>query len=243
MDGDKRVIAVFEQGAPRILLDASDPVDQRPPHYYEDADGCADRDNDADGIQDSEDDCPSEPGVATSVAGGHGCPSPDTDGDTFDDPNDRCPNEPEDFDTVADDDGCPEEEEKGTALFSTEKAGSRHVVVWTEQPRFAEGDDEVELDPSSKPSLRAVAQHLNAHPTAVAWVGVQPASESAADHEWAVRASFAVVHVLRQLTYRDTAAELVAWPAIPEAAQMQQRIGVVLVDAATDDPLTAADPP
>ncbi len=70
---------------------------------FEDADGCADTDNDGAGVLDVEDRCPDEPGAAG--AGTRGCPPADSDGDGVDDFEDACPSEH----GVAPD-GCPSDE-------------------------------------------------------------------------------------------------------------------------------------
>jgi len=75
--------------------------DGNPP---ETADGCPNKDLDADGILVPEDLCPNEPGIAPD-----GCPPKDTDGDGLMDPDDKCPNEPETVNNFEDDDGCPDE--------------------------------------------------------------------------------------------------------------------------------------
>lgn len=62
-----------------------------------------DRDGDGDGILDSSDLCPEDPGVPPD-----GCAIPDRDGDGILDPDDPCPDEPE-TDNAFQTDGCPEE--------------------------------------------------------------------------------------------------------------------------------------
>ena len=69
---------------------------------FEDTDGCAELDNDQDGIADKDDVCPLKKGVAEFS----GCV--DSDGDKLVDEKDKCPNEAEDFDKFEDSDGCPE---------------------------------------------------------------------------------------------------------------------------------------
>ncbi len=92
---------------------------------FEDDDGCAEPDNDGDGIDDTVDRCPFEAETINGVRDDDGCPdeandhadqlvsaSADSDADPDNDgiPNrdDSCPNEAEDNDGFADTDGCPE---------------------------------------------------------------------------------------------------------------------------------------
>ncbi|WP_324291577.1 adventurous gliding motility protein AgmC [Corallococcus sp. BB11-1] len=85
---------------------------------FQDADGCADPDNDKDGIPDTADKCPNEPETVNEYEDADGCPDTkpappppapvDTDGDGLMDPDDKCPNAPEDKDGFQDEDGCPD---------------------------------------------------------------------------------------------------------------------------------------
>jgi outer membrane protein OmpA-like peptidoglycan-associated protein len=59
---------------------------------YLDDDGCPDVDNDADGIADAADKCPSQPEDLDGFEDQDGCPDPDNDGDTVADTDDLCPN-------------------------------------------------------------------------------------------------------------------------------------------------------
>jgi outer membrane protein OmpA-like peptidoglycan-associated protein len=76
---------------------------------FEDEDGCADPDNDRDGVLDAADSCPLEPEDRDQFEDEDGCPDPDNDFDGILDGKDKCPKEPEDFDGFEDRDGCPEE--------------------------------------------------------------------------------------------------------------------------------------
>jgi outer membrane protein OmpA-like peptidoglycan-associated protein len=70
-------------------------------------------DSDGDGVPDSEDRCPNEPGPKENF----GCPVvKDTDGDGIPDDIDRCPLDPEDFDGFQDDDGCPDPDNDGDGI-------------------------------------------------------------------------------------------------------------------------------
>jgi len=75
---------------------------------YEDGDFCADPDNDQDGIEDDEDDCPNDAEDPDDFLDEDGCPDTDNDADGVVDADDRCPIESEDRDGFQDDDGCPE---------------------------------------------------------------------------------------------------------------------------------------
>ncbi|HYH99095.1 Ig-like domain-containing protein, partial [Hyalangium sp.] len=80
---------------------------------FMDEDGCADLDNDADGILDASDKCLNEAESKNGFEDEDGCPDqlpppPDTDGDGLVDPSDRCPQAAEDKDGFEDEDGCPD---------------------------------------------------------------------------------------------------------------------------------------
>ncbi|MGE6763151.1 adventurous gliding motility protein AgmC [Corallococcus interemptor] len=83
---------------------------------FQDQDGCADPDNDGDGIVDTADKCPNEPETVNGFEDADGCPDTkpappppvDSDGDGLMDPDDKCPNAPEDKDGFQDEDGCPD---------------------------------------------------------------------------------------------------------------------------------------
>lgn len=75
---------------------------------FEDGDFCADPDNDADGVPDTEDECPNDAEDVDGFLDGDGCPDVDDDADGILDAADRCPRESEDVDGFQDDDGCPD---------------------------------------------------------------------------------------------------------------------------------------
>ena len=75
---------------------------------FEDGDGCADVDNDQDGILDTADKCPNDPEDKDGFEDADGCPDPDNDQDGILDTADKCPMEPEDKDTFEDENGCPD---------------------------------------------------------------------------------------------------------------------------------------
>ncbi|MEO7037763.1 MAG: thrombospondin type 3 repeat-containing protein [Polyangiaceae bacterium] len=66
------------------------------------------RDRDGDGIDDSVDQCPTEPEDFDGHEDSDGCPDPDNDLDTIPDKLDKCPDQPEDQDGFEDRDGCPD---------------------------------------------------------------------------------------------------------------------------------------
>lgn len=75
---------------------------------YQDADGCADLDNDGDTIVDARDACPNDAEDLDGFADADGCPDLDNDADAVPDTGDRCPEQSEDRDGYQDDDGCHE---------------------------------------------------------------------------------------------------------------------------------------
>jgi hypothetical protein len=76
-------------------------------------------DADGDGVMDSEDQCPSEPGPPSN----HGCPEPppptDGDGDGVPDSADNCPNEPGTIDNY----GCPAPQQGGPSQGGSQQGG------------------------------------------------------------------------------------------------------------------------
>ena len=75
---------------------------------FEDGDFCADRDNDADTIEDAVDECPNDAEDRDGFRDDDGCPDLDNDADGLRDDADQCPNDAEDPDGFRDDDGCPD---------------------------------------------------------------------------------------------------------------------------------------
>jgi len=66
------------------------------------------RDRDGDGINDDQDQCPTEAEDKDGFEDTDGCPDRDNDGDTIQDKDDKCPNQAEDPDGFQDTDGCPD---------------------------------------------------------------------------------------------------------------------------------------
>jgi outer membrane protein OmpA-like peptidoglycan-associated protein len=115
--------------APRAAAVASAPVCKFGPEDFDgfqDDDGCADPDNDNDGIPDAQDKCPNEPETKNGFRDEDGCPDEapvatagapaqlalapvgDADHDGIPDDQDKCPNAAEDKDGFEDEDGCPD---------------------------------------------------------------------------------------------------------------------------------------
>ncbi|MBN8226401.1 OmpA family protein [Corallococcus macrosporus] len=96
---------------------------------FQDQDGCADPDNDGDGIVDTQDKCPNEPETVNEFEDADGCPDTkpappppapvDSDGDGLMDPDDKCPNAPEDKDGFQDEDGCPDPDNDKDGILDT----------------------------------------------------------------------------------------------------------------------------
>ncbi|WP_437686328.1 OmpA family protein [Sorangium sp. So ce176] len=74
------------------------------------------RDEDADGVEDRDDQCPLVPEDRDGFQDGDGCPDPDNDGDGIPDARDRCRDEAETIDGFQDDDGCPDLDDDGDGV-------------------------------------------------------------------------------------------------------------------------------
>jgi outer membrane protein OmpA-like peptidoglycan-associated protein len=83
---------------------------------FEDGDFCADLDNDADGLEDSVDECPNDAEDVDGFLDGDGCPDVDDDADGILDAADACPRQSEDVDGFQDDDGCPDLDNDGDGI-------------------------------------------------------------------------------------------------------------------------------
>ena len=79
--------------------------------------GCPNLDQDKDGINDKEDQCPNDPEDIDQHKDDDGCPDPDNDGDKILDKVDKCPNSAETVNGFQDDDGCPEGDKDGDGLL------------------------------------------------------------------------------------------------------------------------------
>ncbi|NPC68618.1 OmpA family protein [Corallococcus exiguus] len=115
-----RVLASVAYTAPERSAEPRPVCPEGPEDFdgFQDQDGCADPDNDGDGILDTADQCPNEPETVNGFEDEDGCPDTkpvppppapvDSDGDGIMDPDDKCPNAPEDKDGFQDEDGCPD---------------------------------------------------------------------------------------------------------------------------------------
>lgn len=65
-------------------------------------------DEDADGIPNAKDGCPTEPEDLDGFKDSDGCPEIDNDADKIPDAADKCPAEPEIYNGKQDEDGCPD---------------------------------------------------------------------------------------------------------------------------------------
>jgi outer membrane protein OmpA-like peptidoglycan-associated protein len=81
-----------------------------------------DRDLDADGIFDSDDDCPGEPEDVDEYQDSDGCPDVDDDNDGVLDVDDDCRLEPEDADGFEDEDGCPDPDNDQDGVLDNDDA-------------------------------------------------------------------------------------------------------------------------
>jgi hypothetical protein len=167
-------------------------------------------DSDGDGIFDIADACPKVPGEPSSDPRLNGCPNPDHDGDTFDDDVDKCPTDPEVFNGIKDDDGCPDE--GGHALVTVDTKDPRLAVRLSAPLKLTATGDVVAIDPSSTPTLRAIAQVLNRHRDWTLAVGVRPSGSVTPEN--AMARSAAIARQVGLFAHRDSAAEPVAWDSV-----------------------------
>jgi OOP family OmpA-OmpF porin len=178
---------------------------------FEDADGCPDPDNDGDEVPDADDACPN---VSAGPTPGWrlGCPLTDRDGDTIEDSADKCPDEPETFNGVNDEDGCADT--GGRPLVVVQQNGNDRALRFARPLKFKGSREAPEIDPSSVPTLRALALELNRHPNWIVAIGVRPKSESTFDQQAALSQAFVVVETVRGFGTRDGLAETIGWRAV-----------------------------
>ncbi len=216
------------------VLDAVDKCPNQPEDKdgFQDEDGCPDPDDDFDGVPDKVDACPRQAGEPSSEPAHNGCPNPDRDGDTFDNDVDQCPDAAEVWNGFKDDDGCPDE--GGKALVTIDP---KTLVVTMASPiKIVKGAEGAAVDPTSEPSLRALATELNRHREWTLGVGARPASAAADAQKAALERAVAVTSVIVRFTHRDGAAEALAWDAVkqkPGAAATG--LGMVILPAPLDD--------
>ena len=202
---------------------------------FEDSDGCPDPDNDRDGVPDTEDACPNQPGIAREDPKLSGCPSPDRDGDTFIDADDKCPDAAENFDGFEDGDGCPDGDEQKPRPPLARLDDQTQAVLLTTPLTFEPAPRATELTEKSRSALRAVAALLSSKPGHSVLVGVRARAATPQAEQEALSRAASIALLLRALTYRDDAAEAVAFSAVaklPGAA----RTGVGLKLAASAPP-------
>lgn len=137
---------------------------------FEDDDGCADIDNDDDGVLDEVDRCPNEPETPNGFDDDDGCPdrtgahpplsganadgayesaTADADGDGVVDALDACPMDAEDYDGFLDSDGCPDPDNDSDGILDAVDAC----------PTLAETLNDFEDEdgcPDTKPTLARV---------------------------------------------------------------------------------------
>jgi hypothetical protein len=191
------------------------------------------RDTDGDGIRDKDDACPIVKGVPSSDPEMNGCPNPDRDGDTFDNDVDKCPDSAEVFNGIDDEDGCPDEGGKPLVVIDDK----RRVRVAT--PVKLIGPSSMpEVDPSSLPTLRALALELNRHPDWTLAVGTRPGASNEGQLD-ALARSFAIVRTLSGFSRRDGLAETIGWDAVKTQPGADKGIGfLLLINAGAAAPAT-----
>jgi OOP family OmpA-OmpF porin len=204
---------------------------------FQDADGCPDPDNDGDGIADHDDACPNVAGEPSTDPSRNGCPNTDRDGDTFENDVDKCPDSAEVWNGVADDDGCPDEGGKPLVVVDDKKAVRFATPLKIIGP--AEAPD---VDPTSIPSIRALATELNRHPDWTLAVGVRPGADTSAAQMDALARSFAVVRVLAGYSHRDGVAESVSWDVVKKQPQSETGVGVMIFTSSPSAPVAAPAP-
>jgi len=96
-----------------VMDDADQCADQQEDRDgYEDSDGCPEPDNDGDTIADTSDKCPVIAEDPDGFEDTDGCPEEDNDKDGVPDPSDRCPTDAETKNGFKDADGCPDEPDR-----------------------------------------------------------------------------------------------------------------------------------
>jgi hypothetical protein len=209
---------------------------------FQDEDGCPDPDNDNDGISDREDACPNLAGEPSTDPSRNGCANTDRDGDTFENDVDKCPDTAETWNGVTDDDGCPDE--GGKALVTID---DKRIVRLAAPLKITGPAEAPDVDASSIPTVRALAQELNRHRDWTLAVGVRPTGDASASQMDSLARSFAVVRVLASYSHRDGVAESVAWDAVKKQPQAETGIAFLVLTSgaapAKPGPTAAPAPP
>jgi len=145
-------------------LDAQDkcPWEREDTDGFQDDDGCADLDNDADGFADVADQCPLEAEDVDGFNDVDGCPDPDNDEDGVLDAQDLCPRIPEDRDGIQDEDGCPEDNDVDGIWDSADKCPGEPetfngVADLDGCPDSADGPSTIRVDGESIELLEPIA--------------------------------------------------------------------------------------
>ena len=180
-------------------------------------------DIDGDGIPNADDACPNVKGEASSDPMQNGCPIADRDGDTFDNDVDKCPDQAEVWNGVADDDGCPDE---GGKLLVT--IDDKRTIKLLTPLKLSGPPDAPDVDPSSVPTIRALATELNKHRDWTLAIGVKPGTGDAAQMD-ALAKSFAIVRVLGSYSHRDGVAESINWDAVKTRPGAESGIGLLVL--------------
>jgi OOP family OmpA-OmpF porin len=191
------------------------------------------KDDDGDGVPNGEDACPSQPGEPSTDPKLNGCPNPDRDGDTYLNDQDECPDAAEVFNGVKDEDGCPDE--GGKPLVTID---AKLVVKLQNAIKLGGTADAPAVDPTSMPTLRALALELNKHRDWTLAVAARPSGTDAKAQSDALSRALAVVNALTTLTRRDGAAETVGWDAVKNQPTAASGIGLLLFAAPSPKPET-----
>jgi len=204
--------------------------------------GCPDKDSDGDGIIDRLDKCPHEPGIKEL----DGCPDKDTDGDGIPDRLDKCPNEPETFNGFEDEDGCPD---KGPVL-----AVLTESKIEIKQPVYFKTGKAV-IQKRSFTLLATVSTLLKLHPE-IKKVEVQGHTDSRGKHDYNEKLSQdRAAAVMSQLVLiggvDPTRLEAKGYgpdrPVAPNSTRagraLNRRVEFVIVERAQSPPTPAGLPP
>jgi uncharacterized repeat protein (TIGR01451 family) len=120
---------------------------------FQDADGCADADDDMDGIPDAKDPCPRQAEMMNGIQDADGCPDEatvDSDKDGLMDDQDKCPQVAEDKDGFQDADGCadPDNDKDGVPDWEDQCLAEPEVIngVRDEDGCPDEGKSKVRLE-------------------------------------------------------------------------------------------------
>ena len=135
---------------PSVPASSCEPEDE---DGFEDDDGCADLDDDRDGVADAQDLCRCHAEDVDDFEDGDGCPDLDNDRDRMDDTCDLCPNNPETYNGICDEDGCPDH---SICCFET------GLIAIVDRIAFAERS--AELNDNARTAVETVAQTLLGNP-------------------------------------------------------------------------------